>query len=185
VQQAETVPVDAATETASEQPPQQATPSESPAEPTAEQTTQPAEAIDLVPTVLYPDGYRLVLFYNEGGFYLWNPGDRRLLISGISFEALYDDTGQPAEYRFEGALWAAYYATLFEGRCDSLEIIGGPATSRPAECVGYNASRTPVASSPWLFWVQRDGIRRFRALWDNQEVARCEIATGQCEVYIP
>ena len=70
-------------------------------------------------------------------------------------------------------------------RDDSLEIIGGPAASRPAECLGYNASRTPMASSPWLFWLQRDGISRFRVLWDNQEVARCEIAAGQCEAYIP
>ncbi|MBN1311176.1 MAG: protein kinase [Anaerolineae bacterium] len=180
-----TVPIDVSTATPTEHLPQQTTPSENPAEPTAEQPTQPAEVIDLPPTVLYPDGYRLVLLYNEGGFYLWNPGDRRLSISGVSFEALYDADGQPAEYRFEGSLWAAYYATLFEGRCDALEIIGGPATSRPAECIGYNASRTPVASSPWLFWLQRDGISRFRVLWENQEVARCEIAAGRCEVYIP
>ncbi len=146
----------------------------------SEPATQPAD-----PTNLYQGGYRLVLFYNDRGFYLWNPGDRRLAIGAVSFEALSDATGQPAGYRFDGTLWASYYAQLFEGRCDALEIIDLPVTSRPSECVGFNASRTPVASSPWIFWLPRDGISRFRVLWENEEIAQCEITAGQCEVYIP
>lgn len=152
---------------------------------TPEQDPQPAEITNPTPTILYQDGYRLVLFYNERGFYLWNPGDRRLSVRAVSFEALNDATGQPGGYRFDGTLWAAYYAQLFEGRCDALEIVGLPAPSRPSVCAGFNASRTPAASSPWIFWIARDGISRFRVLWENREIARCEIAAGQCEAYIP
>jgi len=152
---------------------------------TLEQATPSIEIANLTPTILHQDGYRLVLFYNERGFYLWNPGDRRLPISSVSFEAPDDATEQPAAYRFDGTSWAAYYTQLFEGRCNALEIIDLPAVARPSVCTGFNASRTPAASSPWIFWVPRDGISRFRVLWENQEIARCEIMAGQCEVYIP
>lgn len=176
----------APTEVVIEQPTQPDILPETPsATPPPEPATRPAEVANLTPTILYQDGYRLVLFYNDRGFYLWNPGDRRLAIGAVSFEALSDATGQPADYRFDGTLWAAYYAQLFEGRCDALEIIDLPAPSRPSVCAGFNASRTPVASSPWIFWIPREGISRFRVLWETQEIARCETTAGQCEVYIP
>jgi hypothetical protein len=56
---------------------------------------------------------------------------------------------------------------------------------RPTECSQINAGRTPLDTSPWIFWRLRDGISQFRVLWDNQETARCEISAGVCEVYLP
>lgn len=158
------------------------------ASPTATITPEPTSEVigaSPMPTILYQNGYRVVFFYNERGFYMWNPGDRRLEIGAIVFEALDAATGQPAAYRFEGTLWAAYYRQLMEGRCNALEIIDLPSSSRPAECRIFNASRTPVSSSPWLFWLPREGIGQFRVLWDSQELARCEPTAGFCEAYLP
>jgi serine/threonine protein kinase len=147
-------------------------------------TEMPA-VVNLTPTILNPDGYRIVLLYNERAFYIWNPGDTRLPIASIAFEALDAATGQPASYRYDGSLWAAYYSQLMEGRCDAIEIVDLSAPVRPSECGQINATRSPDEDSPWVFWRLRDGITQFRVLWDNQETSRCEISAGTCEVYLP
>lgn len=147
-------------------------------------TTDTPVVVNPTATILNPNGYRIVLFYNERGFYIWNPGERRLQIASIAFEAI-DAAGQPTPYRFEGSSWAAMYAQLMEGRCNTVEIAAQAAPSRPAECTVFNATRTPVEDSPWVFWRAHDGITQFRVLWDNQETARCEISAGTCEVFLP
>lgn len=36
-----------------------------------------------------------------------------------------------------------------------------------------------------FFWVPQEGSTQFRVLWLNKEIARCEISTGLCEIYVP
>jgi hypothetical protein len=36
-----------------------------------------------------------------------------------------------------------------------------------------------------FFWIQKEGSTQFRVLWLDEEVARCEISAGTCEMYIP
>jgi hypothetical protein len=147
----------------------------------------PSETPVLPPTatVLYPDGYRIVLSYYPDAFYLWNPGSTNIEVAGLAFEALDAATGQPTAYRFGGEQWAAYYYEVRRGHCDGIEIVGRPAFARPAGCAGFNAVRTPPETSEWLFWVPRQGITRFRVLLDGQEIARCEISAGVCELRLP
>ncbi len=147
----------------------------------------PTSASALVPTatVLYPAGYRVVMFYNQHAFYLWNPGERRLSVDQISFEAMDAATGSATQYGFPGSLWAQYYSDLHTNFCDSIAIGGQPTSSPPGECVGFNAVRTPVSTSPQLFWLPREGISQFRVLWDSQEIARCETRLEQCEAFLP
>jgi hypothetical protein len=158
------------------------------------EATPPSTAIEPPPevaqtnptaTILNPTGYRVVFFYSERSFYMWNPGDRRLSISSIAFEALDDATGQAAPYRYEGDLWAAYYDQLMEGNCNALEIAELAAPVRPPQCPAYNAVRSPAASSPWIFWQAREEISQFRVLWEGVEIGRCEISLETCEVYLP
>lgn len=148
------------------------TPTESPAQPAA-------------PTVLYPDGYRLVLIYTDIAFYLWNPGDRTLDVRSVDFEAVSDLSGEPTAYRFRGRQWAEIYGEIRPRHCDAIEIMEGGHFNRPADCQGYNATRTPPRASEQIFWLPREGASQFRILWDGQEIARCGVAAGRCEVYIP
>ncbi len=131
-------------------------------------------------------GYRLSLSYTDRGFYLFNPGDRDLEISPIVFEALDAAAGTPTQYRFEGKIWAQFFLILEKGKCDLIEITGTSAyQSRPTECGSFNAQRTPRSDSNDIFWLPRDGITVFRVLWNGQEVGRCEIAAGRCEISLP
>ncbi len=175
-------------------PPQEVNPSpavtavqtESPAE-TGVSTPVPAQPTPLtseVPAV--SGGYKIVLFYTDHGFYLWNVGDRVLDPRGFAFEALDSASGAATNYRFNGGAWYELHFTLDHGWCDIIEVLGTSAyRTRPRECNSFNAQTTPLDSSTELFWIARPGISDFHVLWNKQEIGRCEIGTGQCEVYLP
>src|SRR5574341_6456 len=142
-------------------------------------------ALPLAPTVLYPNGYRLVLYYTGQDFYLWNPGSRTLDVHSLNFEALEAASGNRTEYRFDGKDWADFYREIMPGYCDALEISDYGHYSRPTTCAGYNATRTPPGTSRQIFWIPREGISQFRVLWNGEEVGRCAVGTGTCDVNIP
>lgn len=153
--------------------------------PTPTETALPPTGTAL-PTMLYPDGYQVILWYTDGGFYLYNPGDRNIEVSPFSFEALSSANGLPKEYHFEGKVWAQFYPYVEDRKCANIEILK-PETSasRPAACWSFNAMRTPEETSTEIFWLPREGVAQFRVLWNGQEIARCEIANGICEIYLP
>ncbi|MGD2158895.1 MAG: hypothetical protein PVG32_18595, partial [Anaerolineales bacterium] len=102
----------------------------------------------------------------------------------ITFERL-DTDGNPLN-RFEGWYWGEIYPNFRAGYCMVLEIINTVNHLNPLECQGRHlVYRTPTSDDPYIFWTNQQGSRQFRVLWDDDEVARCKIAKGFCEVYFP
>jgi hypothetical protein len=151
--------------------------------PTDEPT--PTESAPVEPTVLYPDGQRLELLYDNNSFYLWNPSRNRVRIDDISFAAL-DAAGEETNFRFDGEAWTdrANYDYLDRNKCARLEILSATAMS-PDECSEYNASRNPPRGDSSVFWIVRDGVTQFAVYWDGDEVARCDIAAEECVIFLP
>jgi len=149
-------------------------------------TPQPAQSTEPTGANEQPQtGYRVVLTYSDTGFYIWNPGNQVLKAASFTFEALKDKSGDATKYRFEGAKWSAYYPNILKGRCDAIELQDRAYTNRPSECLGYNATRLVAEKDDEAFWLSHKDVSTFRVLWDGDEVGRCEIAAGMCEVYLP
>ncbi len=159
------------------------------ASPTPEPSDTPVPATDTPtippePTVLYPDGQRLELIYNEVGFYIRNPGERRVPVGSFVFEVLNsDDT--PAN-RFEGDVWTQFSTFLFGDWCVRVEIPAAGRPRRPAQCGdAYNASITLTLTDDRIFWIPREDQTQFRVLWAGEEIARCDMMAGRCEIFLP
>ncbi len=140
-----------------------------------------------VPTVKYPSGKHFRLYYDENSLYLHNLSPEPVAISSVAFERL-DPAGSSLN-RFDGWRWAQFYPTHHPGACVTLEILESTPL-RPAACNGlYNSSRTPARDEPVIFWTAQADSTQFRVLWrasgPEEEVARCEIAAGTCEVFFP
>ena len=141
-------------------------------------------------TVLYPNGKRFMLFYNDNSFYFLNLSKSDIPINWVAFERL-SNADTPLN-RFDGAKWGEYYPTSTPNWCMALKVLDSAPYLNPPEC-GHNnlylSLRTPTRDDPILFWTDEDGSHQFRVLWrDNgvdKEVARCEIDAGTCEVYLP
>lgn len=153
--------------------------------------TEPAMAPTLAssPTVKYPQGKRFKLLYDNNSFYLLNLSDATIPVNWIAFERLSNDDA-PLN-RFNGTRWAEYYANSLPGRCVALQILGSSSYLNPPEC-GHNnflSLRTPTREDPTVFWTTMDGSHEFRVLWrkdgQDEEIARCEIGAGTCEVFLP
>lgn len=144
-----------------------------------------AVPILLEPTVLYPDGRRVQLFWNGTSFYWHNPTGNSVRVSPISFQAL-DANGNPTGYALAGSRWTIGYSSVEPGRCVAVELLQTSDWLRPGECrSGYNAQLTLQRSSNEVFWLDRDNTQQFRVLWNGAEVGRCMIAAQTCEVRIP
>ncbi|HLF03073.1 MAG TPA: protein kinase, partial [Anaerolineales bacterium] len=157
------------------------------AQPEPSHTPPPAPespTLAVSPTVLYPDGRKFVVFYNDNSFYLLNASDSNSAVTPLAFERL-NASGQPLN-RFDGWRWAEYYPTINPDRCMSLEIINSQPVLRPQECNElYNSVRTPDRSDNYVFWTTQEGANEFRVLWNDEEIARCQIADGRCEFFLP
>ena len=158
--------------------------------PTADPTTaiQPTETIAPgsipVPTVKYQNGQRFMLYYDENSFYILQVTGEKTYITSISFERL-DKMDVPSD-RFSGQRWAEFYATIKPGVCMRIEILGSASYLRPKQCNDqYYATRTPTRDDTGIFWTSAEGSTQFRVNWKNEEVARCEISAGVCEIYLP
>lgn len=141
------------------------------------------------PTVKYPDGKRFLIFYDDNSLYFLNLSTSNVPINWVAFERL-SDSDQPLN-RFNGTRWAEFYATSLPDRCMALRILGSPSYLDPPEC-GHNnflSLRTPTRDDSTVFWTTQGGSHQFRVLWReggiDEEVARCEIAAGVCEVFLP
>jgi len=143
----------------------------------------PDEIATTAPTVKYPQGRHIRLYYDDNGFYLFSLVDEIFAIEPIAFERL-EATGNPSN-RFDGFEWAKLYPSIWPDTCMKAEIRGSRPYSPPSGCQGYNASRTFKRDEPVVFWTAREGSSQFRVLWDEEEIARCEIAAGVCDVFLP
>lgn len=146
-------------------------------------------ALIVVPTIKYPDGNNFTLFWNETSFHMLYRGRVARSFSGFAFERL-DESGQPTD-RFTGHRWENGNYTNFPSKyCVSIKIYGDevPPYIDPLDCSGAYASiiqLRPDEHRGLFFWYPKEGSTEFRVLWVGEEVARCQIDAGTCEVYIP
>ncbi|CAG0937304.1 eukaryotic-like serine/threonine-protein kinase [Thermoflexales bacterium] len=143
-----------------------------------------SSAMPIMPTVLYPNGRRFVILYNDSSLYMHNAASTAGALSSLAFEQL--DASAAVINRFEGWRWSQHYPRVEIDSCARIEIRGSSPYLRPAECQGrYNSSITASRDDSYVFWIMREDSSQFRVLWNKQEVARCEIAAGVCEVFLP
>ncbi len=159
------------------------TPTVAPAETAPPLVTEPPAAA-AAPTVRYPSGRRFAIYFDDNSLYVFNASGSRSAISPLAFERL--DTSGASSNRFEGWRWSQYYPRIESGSCTRVEIRGSPSYLRPPECGNrFNSSVTASRGDDFVFWTAQEGSRQFRVLWNDEEVARCEIAAGVCEVFLP
>ena len=142
-----------------------------------------------LPSVKSPNGNLFKIFYDDLSLYLLNLSKSTIPINWIAFERLSDEDA--SLNRFNGTRWAEFYANSIPGRCMALTILDSPPYLDPPEC-GHNnflSLRTPTRDDPVIFWTTMDGSHQFRVLWrqggEDEEIARCEIGVGTCEVFLP
>jgi len=163
--------------------------------PTPLEPTTAAPTLDLtlpilgIPTIPYPDGNNLTLFWNDTSFNMLNRSDVSRSLSGFAFERL-DKNEQPTDtlpgYRLESRRWKF----ISSDSCVSIKIYNDqrPPYLDPADCHGnYSSIIQPIREEEpeIIFWDTQESSRQFRVLWLGEEVARCEISAGTCEIYIP
>lgn len=138
------------------------------------------------PTVKYPDGANFVLFYNSSNLFMVNLSYNNRSLSGFVFQRL-DNEGLPIEDIFQGYRWEEPQAKFLpHDTCVSITLVSQQ--SLPPECPLGLLKTIPIpVDNPenLLFWTPKQGSRQFRVLWLDEEVARCDIAAGRCDVFIP
>jgi eukaryotic-like serine/threonine-protein kinase len=153
-------------------------------------SSQAAAQPTITRTPKYASGRKMILSWNDSSFYMLQLTGYGELIDPLVFERL-NAEGVPSN-RFGGKLWAELHSATLRDWCMRLEI-GGPNQPadlppflRPIPCEEhYLATLWPAASDPTNFWTHQEGSRQFRVLWGREEIQRCEIDAGTCEVYLP
>jgi hypothetical protein len=153
---------------------------------TATSTLTPTSTPVPEPTVQYPEGQHFTLFYNESSFHLLSQGTLPRTLSGFIFERL-DGGGKPLPNVFGGWLWQKEFQDIRGGYCVTIKIYGNRAPYLdPRECKrGYLNIIQIRDDDEQIFWTALENSPQFRVLWKDEEVARCEMEAGICEVYIP
>jgi serine/threonine protein kinase len=144
----------------------------------------PTATVPAEPTILYPNGRQVHLFWDDNSFYWYNPTGSSVRVSDIDFEAL-DAAGNVLPYAYDGGRWTIGFSSVESRRCVAIEILQSPSYLRPSQCTGYNSVLTLQRTAGEVFWLPRDGAAQFRVLWQGQEVGRCALDTQACEVRIP
>lgn len=150
--------------------------------PTATFTLTPIP-VTSAPTLAYPQGSPVVLYYDDASFYVWNPNAEQIRTANFSFEAL-DAEGNTLSQAFEGSRWTQFYTRIDGGGCVAIEITTRTAMN-PPECQAENALVNTTQNSALVFWVARANIAQFRVLWQDEEVAICPVDVGICQFNIP
>ncbi len=159
------------------------------ATPMPSDTTIPPTATDspptlpAAPTLAYPNGSPVILYYNNSSFYVWNPTSDRIRAGQFKFEAI-DSTGNTLAYAFDGFKWTQFYSFIDGGNCAKIELTSG-SNFRPAECQAINSEVNLQASDTQLFWIPQDNISGFRVLWLDEVIALCSVTEEQCTFNIP
>jgi serine/threonine protein kinase len=159
---------------------------------TATQSSTPKPSLDPVlgvPTVKYPDGNNLTLFWNDTSFVMLNRSRAIRSLSGFTFERL-DENDQPTD-TFPGYRWEnRRFKYIPSKNCASVKSYQDedPPYIDPADCfLNYSSIIQPdkTEEPEIFFWDTQEGSTQFRVLWLGEEVARCEISAGACEIYVP
>jgi len=158
--------------------------------PTETETPTPPPSLTPLPTVKYADGNQFTLFWNETSLHIFNRSREPRSFSGFAFERL--DVEGNALGRFPGSLWNNAQFTYIPSKyCASIKIYGDedPPYIDPPECrggyVAFAQPRLDPEDKHLIFWNEREGSTQFRVLWVDEEIARCEISAGVCEIFTP
>lgn len=143
----------------------------------------PTPSVTPTPTLVFT-GPALRFFYDPFSFYLWNQSDVSVGAGSLTFEAL-DENGRSAGFSFQGRSWAEIYANIETKKCVNIELNVAVSIFEPLECEGLNASVVLARNDERVFWVPREGVAMFRVFWSGQEIGRCPIVTGICDVRLP
>ena len=109
--------------------------------------------------------------------------------AAFRFERL-DSNGSPTD-AFPGYLWENQKFNYVPSKyCVSIKIYhdNNPPYIDPPDCHhGYISIVQPRMDEDreLFFWNPKEGSTEFRILWGNEEIARCQISEGTCEIYIP
>jgi len=130
------------------------------------------------------DGDLFKMYYDETAFYIKNLSDHDRSVYPLAFERL--DKDENPETRVEGWYWGNIYSKFRANYCLVLEILNYTDHLSPKECKNrYLVFRQPTLDSGKIFWTKESDTKEFRVLWDDEEVGRCKIGAGTCEVYLP
>jgi serine/threonine protein kinase len=140
-----------------------------------------------IATVLYPDGNHFTLFYNESSLHLLNRSRTIRGVTGFHFERINLQGG--IEEKFDGYLWEKMAANILPKYCVSIKIFDSliPYID-PPDCKGSFLSFVQPKQDEdraMIFWSPKPNSTQFRVLWKDEEIARCEISAGVCELYVP
>ncbi|MBI5824479.1 MAG: protein kinase [Chloroflexi bacterium] len=154
--------------------------------------SSPTPTVFVTPTVKYPDGNLYSLFWNDTSFYMLNRSDAKRSLSAFAFERIDIDTlSQEKRDRFEGYQWESQRFThLPDSFCTSITIYGDqtPPYMNPVDCsFGIISVIQPRFDDDGglVFWRPESGATHFRVLWLGEEAARCELAAGFCDFFVP
>ena len=152
----------------------------------------PTPTVYVTPTIKFPDGNPFSLFWNNTSFYMLNRSDARRSLSAFAFERIDADTlSEEKRDRFEGYRWETQkFSHLPDNFCVSITIYGDqtPPYMNPADCFfGILSGVQPRFDKDGglVFWRSEAGATHFRVLWLGEETARCEIAAGFCDFFVP
>jgi serine/threonine protein kinase len=149
------------------------------------QTSPPAPTGTSIPPQPTRSGDNLfAMYYDDRSFYIKNLSGKDRSVFPFAFERI-DDSGNFIN-RFEGWHWGNIYSRFRADFCLVLEILNYTDHMEPDECNNRHlVMHYPPLSRDYLFWIEDGNSKEFRVLWDNQEVGRCKIKKGSCEVYLP
>jgi hypothetical protein len=146
-----------------------------------QQTEAPVEN---TPPPQKPGEVLFALYYNDTSFYIKNLSGNDLSIYSLSFDQL-DKQDNPI-YQFDGWRWANIYPRFRDGYCLVMEVLDRSNYLNPRECRDLHlVIHKPPSDRDYIFWTKEKGSKEFRVLWDDEEVGRCEIKEGYCEVRKP
>jgi hypothetical protein len=102
----------------------------------------------------------------------------------VTFERL--DASDQALNSFSGNLWAEYSRSSMVDFCYRVDIIGAGSYLNPPECgERYLASVHLSPENTSVFWTPQEDSQVFRVLWRGEELTRCQVSAGVCEVNLP
>jgi hypothetical protein len=157
--------------------------------PTSTDTSTPSPTstptVSSTPTIAHPNGYLMTVHYDQNSFYLYDRGEASRSLSGFVFERVNDD-GTFTNH-FEGWVWQKHINVIQPNRCLRIEIFGVKVPYlNPLECdKKILSSLSLVEDDGQIFWTPNDSSREFRMLWLDEEIARCQIEDGICDIYVP
>lgn len=152
---------------------------------TATEAPDPAPTGTNVPAESTRIGSNLfVMYYDDTSFYIKNLSGKDRSIYPFTFERI-NDNGDLTD-RFEGWHWGNIYSRFRSDYCLVLEILNYTEHLEPEECNNRHlVMHYPPLNRDYLFWIEDNDSQEFRVLWEDQEVGRCKIKDGTCEVYLP